>query len=314
MTTLLLTHPSSLDHDTGPGHPERIDRIRAVMTALDAPEFSKLRRELAPAATVAAIERVHSADYVRVIRVSEPVPGGERAHLDADTVMSHGSYAAALHAAGGAIRAVDAVAAGEAANAFVATRPPGHHAESRRPMGFCLFSNAAIAARHAQAAHGLKRIAVIDFDVHHGNGTQEIFWSDPSLFYASSHQWPLYPGTGARSETGDYGTIVNVPLQAACGSGPFRAAYTDTILPALTAFRPDLVIISAGFDAHKDDPLGGLLLKEADFAWITGQLMVIARECCQGRVVSLLEGGYDLGGLSRSVAAHVQALMTANNA
>jgi acetoin utilization deacetylase AcuC-like enzyme len=228
--------------------------------------------------------------------------------LDADTIMSTGSREAALRAAGGAVMAVDAVMEGWAKQVFVAARPPGHHAERDRPMGFCLFANAAIAARHAQARWGLSRVAVVDFDVHHGNGTQDIFQADPTLFYASSHQYPCYPGTGSAEERG-VGNIVNAPLPPGSGSAAFREAWEVLILPALEAFQPELLVISAGFDAHKADPLAQLRLEASDFAWLTGELMRLARAQCQGRVVSLLEGGYDLDALAESAAAHVRALM-----
>jgi acetoin utilization deacetylase AcuC-like enzyme len=311
MATLYLTHDACLAHDTGPGHPERPDRLRAIERHLAAPEFAALTRELAPVADAGAVARVHGMDYVDAIREAEPAEGAERIHLDGDTLIAHGSYEAAMRAVGGTIRAVDAVMAGEATNAFVATRPPGHHAERRRPMGFCLFSTAAIAAMHAQAAHGVTRVAVVDFDVHHGNGTQDVFWDQPNLFYASSHQAPFYPGTGAVSETGAHGTICNAPLRAGDGGAAFKAAYTGRILPELRKFRPDLLILSAGFDAHHDDPLGGLGLDEDDFTWITEVLLAEAETHCGGRVVSVLEGGYDLNALGRSAAAHVRALMGA---
>jgi len=246
-------------------------------------------------------------DYIEGIRDATPKEGLVR--IDADTTMSPGSFEAALRAAGGALRAVDEVMSETVANAFVATRPPGHHAETAVPMGFCLFNNVAIAARHAQSQHGAERVAIVDFDVHHGNGTQDIFWSDPSVMYCSTHQMPLYPGTGAVSERGEHNSIVNAPLRPGDGGDQFRAAFETAILPRLRDFRPDLVIISAGFDAHMRDPLANLNLTEPDFAWATQKLMEIADQSAQGRVVSVLEGGYDLEGLARSVAAHVTALM-----
>ena len=223
--------------------------------------------------------------------------------------MSPGTLEAALRAAGGAVFAIDEVMSGKVRNAFVATRPPGHHAEIATPMGFCFFNNAAIAARHAQKAHGAERVAIMDFDVHHGNGTQHIFWDDPTVMYASTHQMPHYPGTGAVRERGEHDQIVNAPLRAGDGGDAFREAMETAILPRIEAFAPDLIIISAGFDAHRRDPLGNLNLVEADFAWATRKLMGIARTHAHERVVSVLEGGYDLEGLSRSVAAHVTALM-----
>ena len=291
----------------GEGHPERPDRLRAIERALEGEAFQMLARDAAPRADLAAIARVHPQDYIEAIRAAAPSHG--RAALDADTLMSPGSFEAALRAAGGAVFAVDEVMGGKVRNAFVATRPPGHHAEVATPMGFCFFNNAAIAARHAQKAHGAERVAIMDFDVHHGNGTQHIFWDDPSVMYASTHQMPHYPGTGAVQERGEHDQIVNAPLRSGDGGEAFREAMETTILPRLEAFAPDLVIISAGFDAHRRDPLGNLNFVEADFAWATQKLMEIARKHAHDRVVSVLEGGYDLEGLARSVAAHVTALM-----
>jgi len=308
VSTLYITHPAFLEHQTPLGHPERPDRLRAIERGMEQERFQSLERDQAPMATLEDTLMAHGAQHVAVIRRVAPQEGLVR--LDADTTMSPGSLDASLRAVGGAMRAVDEVMTGRVANAFVASRPPGHHAEADRAMGFCLFNNAAIAARHAQRAHGAERVAIIDFDVHHGNGTQDIFWSDASVFYGSTHQMPLYPGTGARSETG-VGNIVNAPLRAGDDGEPFRAAMDEVVLPALDAFGPDLVIISAGFDAHVRDPLAELRLIEADFAWITRRLLEIAARRCGGRVVSLLEGGYDLEGLSRSVAVHVATLMEA---
>ncbi len=307
MTVALITHPACLEHDTGPWHPERPDRLRRVLQALEHPHFSTLLRDLAPLATEEQLLRVHPPEYVQGILSVSPEPG-QRVALDADTIMSTGSREAALRAAGGAVMAIDAVMEGWAKQVFVAARPPGHHAERDRPMGFCLFANAAIAARHAQARWGLSRVAVVDFDVHHGNGTQDIFQADPTLFYASSHQYPCYPGTGSAEERG-VGNIVNAPLRPGSGGPAFREAWEVLILPALEAFQPELLIISAGFDAHKADPLAQLRLEASDFGWLTGELMRLARAQCQGRVVSLLEGGYDLDALAESAAVHVRALM-----
>jgi len=307
MPTLYITHPACLDHRTPSGHPERPDRLRAIESALAADAFKPLIRVEAPAASLDTIALCHPMDYVTAVQEASPQQG--LVQIDADTSMSPGSFEAALRGAGGAVHAVDQVMTGKATNAFVAIRPPGHHAETARPMGFCLFNNAAIAARHAQRKHGAERAAVIDFDVHHGNGSQDIFWSDPSVLYSSTHQMPLYPGTGAVSESGEHDTIVNAPLRPGDGGSQFRAAFESRILPRLREFKPDLVVISAGFDAHTRDPLANLNLVEADFAWATQQLMEIADNSAQGRVVSVLEGGYDLQGLAGSVAAHVNALM-----
>jgi acetoin utilization deacetylase AcuC-like enzyme len=308
MSVLLLTHPSGLAHDTGPGHPERIARLRAVAGALAHADFSGLIREEAPAATEAQLRLVHPQTYVDRVLGTRPEPG-RFAQLDPDTVMSAGSAEAGLHAAGGAVAAVDAVEGGRAQRAFVATRPPGHHAEPDRSMGFCLFSNAAIAALHARTAWGRQRVAVVDFDVHHGNGTQAAAWDDADFFFGSSHQYPFYPGTGGAGETGAHGQIVNAPLAAGQGRPAFEAAWTGRILPALDAFRPEAIIISAGFDAHRDDPLAQLQLDAADFAWVTEAILAVAQRHTGGRVVSVLEGGYDLDALAASTAAHVRSLL-----
>jgi acetoin utilization deacetylase AcuC-like enzyme len=308
MDTLLFTHPACIGHDTGPGHPERPDRLRAVLTALEGESFALLQRREAPEATIEQIARAHPDAFVR--RLLAAVPESGLQPIDADTVLSPGSGSAALRAAGAGCAAVDAVLAGEARNAFCAVRPPGHHAEATRAMGFCLFNSVAIAAMHARLAHGLGRIAVVDFDVHHGNGTQDIFWSEPDLFYASTHQSPLYPGTGSEDETGVAGNILNAPLPPMSGGVEFRRAMERIVLPAVDAFAPDLLLISAGFDAHARDPLANLELNEGDFAWATLELMRLADRHCGGRVVSTLEGGYDLRALALSTAAHVHTLMT----
>ena len=307
MSTLLITHPACLDHLTPAGHPERPDRLRAINRALGHERFRALVRVEAPRASLETIALCHPMNYVTAVRDASPKEG--LLGLDADTTMSPGSFEAALRAAGGAAHAVDEVMAGKAANAFVATRPPGHHTETARPMGFCLFNNAAIAARYAQKQHGIERAAVVDFDVHHGNGSQDIFWSDRTVMYGSTHQMPLYPGTGAVSERGEHNTVVNAPLRPGDGGDEFRAAFETVMLPRLRVFRPDLIVISAGFDAHMRDPLANLNLLEADFDWATRKLMEVADACAGGRIVSVLEGGYDLEGLANSASAHVAALM-----
>ena len=304
---LLVTHRACLNHDPGPYHPECPDRLRAVLKALDAGEFAELIREQAPQATEEQLCRVHPANYVTAILGIRPEPD-QTVPLDGDTIMSWGSAEAALRSAGAAICATDAVMKGEFRHAFCATRPPGHHAEPNRPMGFCLFANAAIAARHAQAVHGAAKVAVVDFDVHHGNGTQACFESDPTLFYASSHQWPLYPGTGAAEERG-VGNVFNATLPPGADGEHFRNAWATQLLPELDRFAPDLIVISAGFDAHARDPLAQLRVREPDFAWLTAELCALADKHCGGRVVSLLEGGYDLEALASSTAAHVRVLM-----
>jgi acetoin utilization deacetylase AcuC-like enzyme len=308
MTTILYSHPNCLEHDSGAHHPESPARLRAVLAALSTSEFAGLQRREAPQAAYDDIFRVHSRRFVK--RVLESVPRAGYVALDADTVLSPASGRAALRAAGAVSAAVDAVIAGEADNAFCAVRPPGHHAEPERAMGFCLFNNAAVGAMRAREVHHLERVAVVDFDVHHGNGTQAAFAADPHLFYASTHQYPLYPGTGAASETG-VGNIVNVPLRPMSGSASFRRGFNERVLPALAAFDPMLVIVSAGFDAHKSDPLAQLMLDESDYVWVTEKLVEIASRHAEGRLVSTLEGGYDLAALGASAAAHVSVLMAA---
>jgi len=307
MSTLLITHPACLQHLVPHGHPERPERLRAVERALEAEKFQALARLEAPRAPLEVIALCHPMDYIAGLRDSTPQEG--IIQIDGDTSMSPGSFEAGLRAAGGAIHAVDEVLAKKAANAFVATRPPGHHAEKARPMGFCFFDNAAIAARYAQKHHGIGRAAIVDFDVHHGNGSQEIFWADKSVMYCSTHQMPLFPGTGAVIESGEYNTVVNAPLRPGDGAEKFRDAFESRILPRLNEFQPELVIISAGFDAHYRDPLANINLVEEDFSWATQKLMDVADRHAGGRVVSLLEGGYDLQALGNSVAAHVTALM-----
>ena len=308
MPVALFTHPACLAHDTGPYHPECPDRLRRVLQALEHPHFVDLLRESAPEATKAQLQRVHPPEYIESILSIAPAPG-QGVQLDADTVMSAGSAEAALRAAGGAVAGVDAVMEGWAQAAFAAVRPPGHHAERGRAMGFCLFATAAVAALHARDRWGLQRVAVVDFDVHHGNGTQHIFERDPDLFYVSSHQWPCYPGTGAPGERGVADNLVNLPLRPGSGSTEFRQTWDGIGLPALEAWAPELIIVSAGFDAHRADPLAELRLETADFGWITDQLLVVADRYCGGKLVSVLEGGYDLDALAASAALHVRRLM-----
>ena len=307
MATALYTHPDALRHLTPPGHPERVDRLRAILRALDAPGFAALVRAEAPVADRADLLRVHPESHVAAVEASVPLTGFNP--MDADTVLSPGTLDAALRAAGGACAAVDAVLAGQAHNAFVAMRPPGHHAERDRAMGFCLFSNVAIAAKRAVQVHGLSRVAIVDFDVHHGNGTQDAVWDDPAILFVSSHQWPLYPGTGRPSDTGAHGNVLNVTLPANSDGAAMRTAYDTQVWPELEEFEPELILVSAGFDAHADDPLASLRWREADFAWLTRRLCEIAAAHCGGRLVSCLEGGYDLDALAASVAAHVTVLM-----
>ena len=308
MTTRLYTHPIYLEHLTPSGHPERPDRLRAIGRALEHDSFDDLDRVESPRADPSAVLLAHPEEYLERIRQAMPGEGQGLVRVDADTSASPKTWEAALTAIGAANAAVDDVFTGKADNVFVAARPPGHHAERMTAMGFCLFNNAAIAARHAQKAHGAERVAIVDWDVHHGNGTQDIFWDDRSVLYCSTHQMPLYPGTGAKDETGA-GNIVNAPLSAHSGSDVFRDAFRSRILPALDDFRPDLIIVSAGFDAHHRDPLAEINLDEADFDWATAELMDRADRYCSNRLVSLLEGGYDLQGLAMSVAVHVRRLM-----
>jgi len=302
-----MTHPACLEHTNPPGHPERVDRLKVIEAALSGPEFTDLDRRIAPLCTDEDILLAHPRQHLDAIRAAAPTTGYRA--LDADTHMSQGTLGAAFHAVGAVIAAVDGVIDGQAQNAFCAIRPPGHHAEATTPMGFCLFGNVSIAAEHALVRHGLSRVAIVDFDVHHGNGTQNLVWDDPRIFFASTHQMPLYPGSGSASETGVKGNILNVPLAPESDGTVFRRAVMAKILPALRAHRPELILISAGFDAHRDDPLAQLNLLEDDYAWVTGQICDIADEFAKGRVVSTLEGGYDLDALASSVAAHVKVLM-----
>ena len=306
MTTLLITQEEGLSHLTPPGHPERPERLKAVERALSSPDFEALDRRAAQSTDLAIADLAHDPQLLELLREMRPAEGISQ--LDADTFLSRRSFEAASTAVGAALQALDAVVLGGLDNAFCSIRPPGHHAEYNRPMGFCLVNTAAIAALEAQRKHGAERVAIIDFDVHHGNGTQDIFFKNKSVFYGSSHQMPLYPGTGAMNQTG-VGNIFNAPLPAGSGKLRMREAYDAYILPALDAFVPDFIIISAGFDAHSLDPLAQLEWDAEDYAWVTGRLMDIADKHCAGRIISLLEGGYDLDGLSQGVAAHVGGLM-----
>jgi len=307
MTTGLWTHQAFAGHVTPPGHPEQVARIAHVDRALADARFSALSRAEAPLADDGALRLCHPQAYIDRIVTAEPATGWNQ--LDADTHMSPGSVAAARHAVGGAVAAVDAVLSGKVTNAFVAARPPGHHAERETPMGFCLFGTVAIAAKHALDHHGLTRVAVVDFDVHHGNGTQDLLWDEPRAMFFSSHQSPLWPGTGGEDERGAHGTIHNIPLAPNSGGATMRAAYEGRVFPVIAAFKPELILISAGFDAHRADPLAQLRWEVEDFIWLTGRLCNLAKEFCEGRIVSVLEGGYDLDALGASVAAHVDVLI-----
>ena len=307
MATALITHKDCLGHENLPGHPERPERLEAILARLDAPEFSELRRFEAPLGTDELVLLAHPKTYLDSIKASAPARG--LVSLDQDTQMNPGSLAAAMRGVGAIALAVDLVCGGDARNAFSAVRPPGHHAERQRAMGFCLFGNAVIGARHAMTSHGVGKVAIVDFDVHHGNGTQDLVWDDERVFFASTHQMPLYPGTGHSSEIGAFGNILNVPFAPGFDGKSLINALKTRILPAIRDHRPDLLIISAGFDAHRDDPLANLNFNEDDFAEATRQLCSVADELCNGRVVSTLEGGYDLDALADSVAAHVGVLM-----
>lgn len=309
MTTLLYTHATCLEHDPGPGHPESSARLSAILAALKAPQFAALQWREAPTATVEQLARIHTPAHIE--RTLSRIPRNGYQAIDGDTVVSPQSGAAALRAAGAVCAAVDAVLQGEANSAFCAIRPPGHHAEPNQAMGFCLFNNIALGAAHARAVHGLERVAAIDFDVHHGNGTQAAFEHDPAYLYISTHQAYIYPGTGRRDERG-INNIVNIPLLANSGTAELQHAWQEDIEPALRRFQPQLILISAGFDAHRLDPLAGLTFTETDYAWLTEQILAIAAEFAQGRVVSALEGGYNLSALAASTAAHVKALMQAD--
>lgn len=307
MTLLYYSHPDFLAHDTGPGHPECADRLRVIEQTLSGAEFQHLKR-LEPPIPIdieTKLALIHTPAMID--RVLSGIPTYGLAYFDADTVASPGSKQAALRAVGAICDAVDNICTQKADTAFCAVRPPGHHAMPGYPMGFCLFNNIAIGAEYARTHYGLERIAIVDFDVHHGNGTQAAFYQQPQVLYASSHQWPHYPGSGHPTENG-VGNIINVPLASGTDGKTFREKYTEIILPAVKKFNPQLILISAGFDAHEDDPLASLRLVEDDYRWITQQLMAIAASCCNGHIISTLEGGYNLKALSASVAAHVECL------
>ncbi|MEZ5750608.1 MAG: histone deacetylase family protein [Paracoccaceae bacterium] len=307
MSTAFFTDPACLNHVTPDGHPERVARLRAILAALDAPAFAALDRRSAPRAAESELLRCHPQEYVDTIRAAIPASGTRQ--IDPDTHVSPGSWDAALMGLGAALGALDAVIEGSASNAFAAIRPPGHHAETAKPMGFCLFGTVAIAAKRALDHHGLSRVAVLDFDVHHGNGTQDLLWHEPRALFVSSHQMPLWPGTGERSETGATDNVINVPLSPGTDGEEFSAAWERDVFPRLEAFAPELILVSAGFDAHRADPLAQLALETEDFVWITGRICDIADRHAGGRVVSVLEGGYDLDALAESTAAHVKVLM-----
>lgn len=309
MKTLLYTHKDCFAHDTGSMHPERAQRLAAILHALKDAKLEGTEWREAPLAEPEQIARVHPEHYIAAVQQAIPEEG--HAYLDGDTPVSPGSWNAALRAAGAVCAGVDAVLGGEAKRAFCAVRPPGHHAEPEHAMGFCLFNNIAIGAAQARSVHGLERVAVVDFDVHHGNGTQAAFWDDGGFFFASTHQYPLYPGSGSPQETGRAGNILNATLPPGAGSEAFRQVFSKTVMPALSDYRPELILISAGFDAHRSDPLANLNLESEDFHWATRELCRLAEESAQGRVVSTLEGGYDLEALAESATEHVLALLDA---
>lgn len=307
MSTAFYFDPACLDHVTPPGHAERVERLHTILSALSAPAFDALERRRARPADPSEMLRCHTQAHLDAIRAAVPHLG--TVQMDEDTHMSPGSFIAALAGLGQALAALDAVMAGEVTNAFVAIRPPGHHAETEKTMGFCLFGTVAIAAKRALDHHGLTRVAVVDFDVHHGNGTQDLLWNEERVLFVSSHQFPLWPGTGAEAQTGAHGQVLNLPLPPGTGGAGFRAVYEEKVFPALHAYAPELILLSAGFDAHAADPLAQLELGVEDFTWLTEKLAAIAGDHAGGRLVSVLEGGYDLDALAASVAAHVKVLM-----
>lgn len=309
MATRLYEHPIFLEHITPSGHPERPDRLRSLNIALEHPNFERLDRKEAPQANEDAVLLAHPEEHLLAVMRQIPEEDGEINRIEADTYVSQKSLQAALTGIGAAMAAVDDVFTGAADNVFVAARPPGHHAETAKAMGFCLFNNVATAARHAQKAHGAERVAIIDWDVHHGNGTQDIFWNDTSVLFCSTHQMPLYPWSGDKNETGVKNNVVNAPLSPNTGSEHFREAFKSRVLPAIADFSPDLILISAGFDAHHRDPLAQINLVGEDFDWATGRLLEMADKYTSNRVVSLLEGGYDLEGLAESAAMHILRMM-----
>ncbi|PIB26506.1 acetoin utilization protein [Amylibacter kogurei] len=307
MTTALITHPDGLKHETPQGHPEQVARLQAIFDTLGAAEFDGLLRCDAEMGTDEQVLLAHPSTHLNAIKSASPQTG--TISLDADTHMSAGSLTAAMRGVGGICQAVDMVMSGDAGNAFCAMRPPGHHAEKTTPMGFCLFGNVAIGAKYALENYGLKRVAIVDFDVHHGNGTQDLIWDDERILFVSTHQMPLYPGTGYAHETGAHGNVLNIPIDTGATGAALLGAMNDQILPALIAHQPEILFISAGFDAHRDDPLAGLNFETEDFAIATGSLCDFARDHCSGRLVSTLEGGYDLRALAQSCAAHIRVLM-----
>jgi len=306
--TALIAHADCLDHVTPGGHPEQVARLEHVLHAL-AP--LDLNRVTAPLAADDDVLRVHPKSYIDDIKGMRPETG--TVQVDADTHMSRGSVDAAYRAVGGTLRAVDMVLGSEAKNAFVATRPPGHHAETATAMGFCLFGNVALGAKHALDYHGLQRVAVVDFDVHHGNGTQDILWNDARTLTITSQQMPLWPGTGAATETGEHDNVLNIPLEPETDGTKMRTVYAQTVFPRLREFAPELILVSAGFDAHRDDPLAQLNWSTEDFQWLGRELCAVAREICQGRLASVLEGGYDLHALAASAKVFVNELIEAPN-